>query len=103
MSPAYGSTPSHLNHQLPGDKLIYNVLATGTDDAVRAAVAAWCAPGGWRPCRVCWPITPQHLCQANRDNVSDTTASQPDFSKGDGLLPAIAQDAATGDVLMLAY
>ena len=27
----------------------------------------------------------------------------PDFSKGDGLLPAIAQDAATGDVLMMAY
>ena len=28
---------------------------------------------------------------------------QPDFEKGDGLLPAIAQDAATGDVLMMAY
>jgi len=27
----------------------------------------------------------------------------PDFSKNDGLLPAIAQDAATGEVLMLAY
>jgi phosphoribosyl-AMP cyclohydrolase len=27
----------------------------------------------------------------------------PDFDKGDGLLPAIAQDAATGAVLMLAY
>jgi phosphoribosyl-AMP cyclohydrolase len=27
----------------------------------------------------------------------------PDFSKGDGLLPAIAQDAETGEVLMLAY
>jgi phosphoribosyl-AMP cyclohydrolase len=27
----------------------------------------------------------------------------PDFSRGDGLLPAVAQDAATGDVLMLAY
>jgi phosphoribosyl-AMP cyclohydrolase len=27
----------------------------------------------------------------------------PDFSKGDGLLPAIAQDADTGEVLMLAY
>ena len=26
-----------------------------------------------------------------------------DFSKGDGLLPAIAQDAATGKILMLAY
>ncbi len=27
----------------------------------------------------------------------------PDFDKGDGLLPAIAQDATNGDVLMLAY
>lgn len=27
----------------------------------------------------------------------------PDFSKGDGLLPAIAQDADTGQVLMLAW
>ena len=27
----------------------------------------------------------------------------PDFSHGDGLLPAVAQDAATGEVLMLAY
>jgi phosphoribosyl-AMP cyclohydrolase len=34
---------------------------------------------------------------------STTTGGGPDFSKGDGLLPAIAQDAETGDVLMLAY
>ncbi|MFO0916386.1 MAG: phosphoribosyl-AMP cyclohydrolase [Pirellulales bacterium] len=27
----------------------------------------------------------------------------PDFSRNDGLLPVIAQDAATGEVLMLAY
>jgi phosphoribosyl-AMP cyclohydrolase len=27
----------------------------------------------------------------------------PDFSKGDGLVPAIAQDAKTGEVLMMAY
>ena len=27
----------------------------------------------------------------------------PDFSKTDGLLPAIAQDAQTGEVLMMAY
>ena len=30
-------------------------------------------------------------------------ATSPDFAKGDGMLPAIAQDAATGEVLMLAY
>jgi phosphoribosyl-AMP cyclohydrolase len=30
-------------------------------------------------------------------------APAPDFSQGNGLLPAIAQDAETGEVLMLAY
>jgi phosphoribosyl-AMP cyclohydrolase len=35
--------------------------------------------------------------------VMSSKSESPDFSKGDGLLPAIAQDAATGDVLMLAY
>jgi phosphoribosyl-AMP cyclohydrolase len=29
--------------------------------------------------------------------------NSPDFSRGDGLLPAIAQDAQTKEVLMLAY
>jgi phosphoribosyl-AMP cyclohydrolase len=29
--------------------------------------------------------------------------STPDFTKADGLVPAIAQDAATGEVLMLAW
>ncbi len=28
---------------------------------------------------------------------------QPDFDKAGGLIPAIAQDAATGEVLMMAY
>ena len=36
--------------------------------------------------------------------MSDQPAEIPNFSKGDGgLLPAIAQDAETGQVLMLAY
>lgn len=35
--------------------------------------------------------------------MSETNATGPDFSRGDGLVPAIAQDAATGDVLMMAY
>ena len=35
--------------------------------------------------------------------MTDTAAVGPDFSKGDGLVPAIAQDAATGEVLMMAY
>ena len=33
----------------------------------------------------------------------NSPAQSPDFAKGDGLLPAIAQDASTGQVLMLAY
>jgi len=32
-----------------------------------------------------------------------TLTEIPDFTKGDGLLPVVAQDAATGQVLMLAY
>lgn len=35
--------------------------------------------------------------------MSETNATSPDFTRGDGLVPAIAQDAATGDVLMMAY
>jgi phosphoribosyl-AMP cyclohydrolase len=34
---------------------------------------------------------------------ANASATGPDFSRGDGLLPAIAQDAATGEVLMLAW
>ncbi|MCX5893140.1 MAG: phosphoribosyl-AMP cyclohydrolase, partial [Deltaproteobacteria bacterium] len=32
-----------------------------------------------------------------------TSSERPDFAKLGGLLPAIVQDAATGDVLMLAF
>jgi phosphoribosyl-AMP cyclohydrolase len=35
--------------------------------------------------------------------VSKQPDDAPDFGKGDGLLPAIAQDAQTGEVLMMAY
>ena len=35
--------------------------------------------------------------------MSESSASTPDFSKGDGLVPAIAQDALSGEVLMMAY
>lgn len=35
--------------------------------------------------------------------LSESPAATPDFAKGDGLLPAIAQDAETGEVLMMAY
>jgi phosphoribosyl-AMP cyclohydrolase len=40
------------------------------------------------------------MCDALTENL---TVVCPDFSKGDGLLPVIAQDADTGEVLMLAY
>jgi phosphoribosyl-AMP cyclohydrolase len=36
------------------------------------------------------------------ENPADT-ANGPDFSKGDGLVPAIAQEAETGEVLMMAF
>jgi phosphoribosyl-AMP cyclohydrolase len=35
--------------------------------------------------------------------MAETRESGPDFSKGDGLLPVVVQDAQTGEVLMLAY
>jgi phosphoribosyl-AMP cyclohydrolase len=35
--------------------------------------------------------------------MSQSELTGPDFSKNGGLLPAIAQDAATGEVLMLAW
>ena len=34
---------------------------------------------------------------------SKTNELTPDFAKGGGLLPAIAQDAESGEILMLAY
>ena len=35
--------------------------------------------------------------------IPPTLETEPDFAKGNGLLPAIAQDAETGEVLMMAY
>lgn len=35
--------------------------------------------------------------------MSKQPATVPDFSKSDGLIPAIAQDAETGEVLMIGY
>ena len=35
--------------------------------------------------------------------MSENQDTSPDFAKGNGLLPAIAQDAETGEVLMMAY
>lgn len=35
--------------------------------------------------------------------MTDMPSQVPNFAKGDGLLPTIAQDADSGDVLMLAY
>ena len=36
----------------------------------------------------------------DKDNRSTMA---PDFAKGEGLIPTITQDAATGDILMMAY
>jgi phosphoribosyl-AMP cyclohydrolase len=37
------------------------------------------------------------------EKMSDQAPPAPNFPPDDGLLPAIAQDAATGEVLMMAY
>jgi phosphoribosyl-AMP cyclohydrolase len=37
------------------------------------------------------------------DLANDATTLEPDFAKGGGMLPAIAQDAESGVVLMMAY
>src|SRR5487761_1149595 len=54
-----------------------------------------------------WRGYAEHSSEMVRDElnnaVSETSPTVPDFSQGDGLLPAIAQDADTGEVLMLAY
>ena len=34
---------------------------------------------------------------------AESSSTGPDFSKNDGLLPAITQDSATGEVLMVAW
>jgi phosphoribosyl-AMP cyclohydrolase len=47
----------------------------------------------------CRPISSER----NLTPVVDDQPPEPDFSHGDGLLPAIAQDAASGAVLMLAW
>src|SRR5688572_31323393 len=43
------------------------------------------------------------VLRSTYSSIMATTPLHPDFSKGDGLLPAVAQDAATGEVLMLAW
>ena len=35
--------------------------------------------------------------------MTSKTITEPDFSRGDGLLPAIAQDSENNEILMLAY
>jgi phosphoribosyl-AMP cyclohydrolase len=40
---------------------------------------------------------------SSRVSTKPDSANIPDFSRGDGLLPAIAQDADNGEVLMMAW
>jgi len=50
------------------------------------------------------PEPPAALQRPNRNSHKLVAKmNEPDFSKNNGLLPAIAVDATTGDVLMLAY
>ncbi|HOP76826.1 MAG: phosphoribosyl-AMP cyclohydrolase [Thermogutta sp.] len=43
------------------------------------------------------------MSQGGQSNNEDAVLRGPDFSRNNGILPAIAQDAVTGEVLMLAY
>jgi phosphoribosyl-AMP cyclohydrolase len=43
------------------------------------------------------------MSESTTPPTNESQPTGPDFQRGDGLLPAIAQDAATGDVLMMAY
>ncbi len=43
------------------------------------------------------------MSQGDQSKNEDAVLRGPDFSRGNGILPAIAQDATTGEVLMLAY
>lgn len=49
------------------------------------------------------PFGPLTTTIPTMSESSPTPAQGPDFAKGGGLLPAIAQDAQTGEVLMMAY
>ena len=40
---------------------------------------------------------------ADQGGFDTDGAIEPDFDKGGGLVPAVAQDAETGEILMLAY
>src|SRR5262249_15189841 len=54
-----------------------------------------------RPCRVHARAARRSPCHRPRGRHADMP--EPDFDKRGGLLPAIAQDVHTGEVLMLAY
>jgi phosphoribosyl-AMP cyclohydrolase len=43
------------------------------------------------------------LCVANKEGKAMSGALKLDFAKMDGLLPAIVQDAASGEVLMVGF
>ena len=43
------------------------------------------------------------LAYARATNCHEPSVTSPDFTRNNGLLPAIAQDADTGEVLMLAW
>ena len=56
-------------------------------------------PCGAKTARLCWVFQPQAKAPNNDTKPHHWT----NFSRGDGLVPAIAQDAQTGEVLMMAY
>ena len=71
--------------------------------ATQPSIEAGWSTSGIEPARLCWSFLTYRIEPQRTAEMSETIATGPDFSRCEGLLPAIAQDAATGEVLMLAY
>ena len=68
-------------------------------------VPGWTEPAACLPCRIKWLPDAAGPSSQTRTMTEPPEAAQtgPDFAKGGGLLPAIVQDAHSGQVLMMAY
>jgi phosphoribosyl-AMP cyclohydrolase len=57
----------------------------------------------WQPKAIPIMLNSSLSYRTDEAGTAEMSENGPNFAHGDGLLPAIAQDAATGEVLMLAY
>ncbi|MDR1494200.1 MAG: phosphoribosyl-AMP cyclohydrolase [Planctomycetaceae bacterium] len=54
-------------------------------------------------CNFEWAVITEQENMTNNNSCRSQGECRPDFEKCDGLLPVIAQDSQTGEVLMMAY